>query len=81
MGTMMFPVNHGAKTQRLAAELTTANEGLKTEITERKRADEALAYQAHLVEDINDAIIASDERFVTTSWNRAAEEVFRRLAS
>jgi len=34
-------INHGAKTQRLAAEVTTANEGLKTEVTERKRAEEA----------------------------------------
>jgi len=34
-------INHGAKTQRLAAELTTVNEGLKTEVTERKRLEEA----------------------------------------
>ena len=36
-------INHGAKTQRLAAELTMANEGLKTEIIEREQAEEALS--------------------------------------
>jgi len=35
-------INHGARTQRLAAELTTLNEGLKTEVAERKRAEEEL---------------------------------------
>ena len=46
------------------------------DIAERKRTEQALAYQAHLLENVNDAIIASDERFVTTAWNRAAEEMY-----
>ena len=46
------------------------------DITDLKRAEEALTYQAHLLENVNDAVIASDERFVTTAWNRAAEEMY-----
>ena len=46
------------------------------DITDLKRAEEALTYQAHLLENVNDAVIASDERFVTRAWNRAAEEMY-----
>jgi CHASE1-domain containing sensor protein len=35
-------INHGVKTQRLAAELATVNEGLKVEVTERKRTQEEI---------------------------------------
>ena len=46
------------------------------DITERKRAEEALTYQAQLLENVNDAVISADERFVTTAWNRAAEKMY-----
>ncbi len=46
------------------------------EVSRRRQAEDTLAYQAHLVEDVSDAIVASDERFVTTAWNRAAEEMY-----
>ena len=59
-----------------AAKLTKSYEGLEHEITERKQVEEALTYQAHLLENVTDAIVASDERFVTTAWNRAAEEMY-----
>jgi PAS domain S-box-containing protein len=43
---------------------------------ERKRAEAHLAYQAHLLANVHDAILASDEQFVLTAWNRAAEEMY-----
>lgn len=46
------------------------------DITERKQAEERMAYQAYLLENVNDAIIASDENFIFTAWNRAAEEIY-----
>jgi len=46
------------------------------DITERKRAEEKMAYQAFLLEHVNDAILATDGQRVITSWNPAAEKMF-----
>jgi len=43
---------------------------------EHARAQAQLAYQANLLANINDAVIASDIHFTITSWNRAAEEIY-----
>ena len=47
------------------------------EITEPKRAEQELAYHALLVENMEDAVIATDERFLVTAWNRGAERLYR----
>jgi PAS domain S-box-containing protein len=47
-----------------------------SDITARVRAEEALRYQAYLLENTSDAIISSDAAFVIRSWNRAAEEIY-----
>ncbi|MCB0155074.1 MAG: PAS domain S-box protein [Anaerolineae bacterium] len=46
------------------------------EITERKEAEEQLAYQANLLHNVSDAIVATSLDFVITSWNRAAEALY-----
>lgn len=46
------------------------------DIDERKRDEEQIAYHAHLLENVHDAVIATDERFVVRAWNRAAEEMY-----
>jgi PAS domain S-box-containing protein len=46
------------------------------DITERKREQEQLAYHAYLLENVHDAVIATDERFVLTAWNKGAEQMY-----
>ena len=46
------------------------------DITERKKAEEQLAYQAGLLANVNDAIISSDPQFIMKSWNKAAEAMY-----
>ena len=45
-------------------------------IVERVRAEEALRYQAHLLENVSDAVISSDVNFTIQSWNQAAEKIY-----
>jgi PAS domain S-box-containing protein len=46
------------------------------DITERKRGEEQLAYHAQLLENMQDAVLATDERFLLTAWNKGAEEMY-----
>jgi PAS domain S-box-containing protein len=46
------------------------------DITERKRAEEYIRYQAGLLEHVSDAIIASDMTSNITRWNSAASEIY-----
>jgi PAS domain S-box-containing protein len=56
-----------------------ADEGifiLSIDITERKRAEEALLYFASIVESSNDAIIGKTLDGTIVSWNAGAEEIY-----
>ncbi|MEN3334600.1 MAG: hypothetical protein V7641_3965 [Blastocatellia bacterium] len=46
------------------------------DITERKQAEALLVYQANLLANVHDAILATDEQYRLTAWNRAAEELY-----
>ena len=46
------------------------------DITDRKQTEQRLAYQAHVLEHVHDAIVATDDRLVVTLWNRAAESIY-----
>gem|GEM_PF-635282 len=48
---------------------------LIVDITERKRAEEKIAYQAYLLENVNDAVIGSDENSLIRFWNQGAERI------
>lgn len=50
--------------------------GMVHDITERKQAEEHIAYQARLLANVNDAIVGSDAEFRLTAWNAAAEFVY-----
>ncbi|MEP0806693.1 MAG: PAS domain S-box protein [Chloroflexota bacterium] len=55
---------------RRAALVTALN------VTEKKRAEERLRYHASLLENVSDAVIATDARFVIQSWNKGAEALY-----
>jgi PAS domain S-box-containing protein len=46
------------------------------DVTERKQAEEQLASQARLLENIHDAVIATDEHLAVTAWNKGAEQMY-----
>jgi PAS domain S-box-containing protein len=46
------------------------------DITERKQVEDALAFQAHLLSEVHDAVFSSDSNYTITYWNRAAENMF-----
>jgi len=51
-------------------------QSIMRDITERKRTETQLAYQARLMEIVSDAIISTDMDNVIVSWNRAAQQVY-----
>ncbi len=50
--------------------------GTVQDITERQQAEARMAYQAYLLANINDAVIATDEKQVITAWNHAAAALY-----
>ena len=46
------------------------------DITERKRAEAERAYNTYVLANVGDAVIATDARFVVTSWSGAAERIY-----
>jgi PAS domain S-box-containing protein len=51
-------------------------QGVLFDITAHKRANEQLAYHANLLDQVHDAIIATDADEKITAWNRAAAEMY-----
>ncbi len=47
-----------------------------SDISERKRAEEQIRYQAGLLQDVSDAIIATDNHNDIQAWNKAAERIY-----
>ena len=58
-------------TQRLLRMVSTVHD-----ITDKKQTEAALHYQANLLQNITDAIIATNLDFHITSWNHGAETLF-----
>jgi len=50
--------------------------GAMIDQTESKESEQLLSSQAQLLEDISDAVIATDEQMTIMSWNRAAEMMY-----
>lgn len=46
------------------------------DFTEQKRAEEAISYQAHLLDTVEQAVIATDLKGTVKSWNRFAEKLY-----
>ena len=49
---------------------------INSDITAQKRAQARIAYQANLLETVNDAVIGMDAALHITAWNHAAEELY-----
>jgi PAS domain S-box-containing protein len=49
---------------------------IKRNVTERKQIERQLRYQAQLLENVSDAVMAIDNNTCITSWNRAAETLY-----
>jgi len=47
-----------------------------TDITERKHQEQRANYQAYLLDNVSDAIIATDNDLRVTQWNKAAENLY-----
>ncbi len=50
--------------------------GVSREITDRRRAEDVLRYQATLLSNVTDSVIETDLDFVIQSWNGAAEALY-----
>lgn len=46
------------------------------DVTERRRTETRLEFQARLLDYVNDAIVAADENLVLTAWNSGAERLY-----
>jgi PAS domain S-box-containing protein len=50
--------------------------GVGRDITERKRADKSIRFQANLLDEVEQAVVATDLDGNITYWNRFAEELY-----
>jgi PAS domain S-box-containing protein len=50
--------------------------GIKRDVTEQKQIERQLRYQAQLLENVSDAVMAVDNDYIITSWNAAAEKLY-----
>ncbi len=46
------------------------------DITQRKKAEEALAFSSSLAENLSEAVISTDLDYKIRTWNKAAEEIY-----
>ncbi len=67
--------NHMSLTRDSAGRPLYRNGNIR-DITKRKRAEERVAYQANLLENITDVVYSTDDQLRITSWNHAAEKVY-----
>jgi PAS domain S-box-containing protein len=65
-----------ARVKERTGELKKTNEALLAEIAERRRAEEVLHDQAHLLDLTHDTVFARDMNDIITYWNRGAEELY-----
>jgi len=62
--------------QATAADKNGKVHAVATDITERKLTEEKLNYQAYLIENVSNAIIATDMELRIIQWNKAAENLY-----
>ena len=50
--------------------------GTHIDISDKKKYEESLAYQASLLSNVSDAVISTNPEFIILTWNKAAENVY-----
>ncbi|HEX9924697.1 MAG TPA: PAS domain S-box protein [Anaerolineae bacterium] len=65
-----------ATSERDEAGNITRSLAVSVDVTEQKRAEAQLKYQAYLLANVHDAVIATDKNFNVTAWNRAAQAMY-----
>jgi PAS domain S-box-containing protein len=63
-------------TQHMQQEVKQYTEDLEWEITERKKAEEQMAFQSKLLKAVGDAVIATDAQGKIVFWNDAAWRIY-----
>lgn len=58
------------------AELERSNQRLREEVDQRQRAQKAIAFQAGLLDAVEQAVVALDGKGRVRYWNRFAEDLF-----
>ena len=74
-----FEAQSAATGRWVEVRLYPSDEGLSVyarDITERKRVEAQLAYHASLLDNIHDAVIATDAQLIITAWNKGAEQMY-----
>jgi len=63
-------------TKQLIFEGRKAKMGLANDVTERRKAEESIRFQAHLLNTVEQAVIATDLDGIVTYWNQFAEKLY-----
>ncbi len=61
--------------EEMGSDISFALETMQLEV-ERQQAESKIYYQASLLKNVTDAIVASDAAYVLTAWNAAAEAMY-----
>ncbi|HEU4383665.1 MAG TPA: PAS domain S-box protein [Anaeromyxobacteraceae bacterium] len=69
-----FPVEVSARL--ITIEGSTYLQAIVRDISERRRAEATVAYQAMLLANMNEAVMGLDDKFLARAWNRAAERIY-----
>ncbi|MBI4788772.1 MAG: PAS domain S-box protein [Chloroflexi bacterium] len=75
-GNNTFPLPVELAIKALAVNGVRVFSVLVTDLSRRRRAEEQFAFQAHLLANVSDAILAMDEQYRITYWNAAAERLY-----
>ncbi|GEM_PF-749553 len=62
--------------EQRTGELARANQQLRQEIIERQRVEEEIRFQASVLSQVNDAVVAIDTDHRITYWNAGAERLY-----
>ncbi len=72
----IIDIEIGGSSVRDASGEVVGSMGVITDISARRKAENQLRYQADLLNNVSDAILATDRQFRVRYWNKAAEKQY-----